>query len=124
MLTRIMTWFTLFFIPIFPYAIKHHLTCPVCKYGVTLEAEQIAQMKPLAEINQLLVDEKITADEYHTRISLLNNGASEAAQEEAIEAKTLPEGGDTYLSYCVDCGAQVTKELKFCGNCGSAASVK
>ena len=123
-LTRVMTWFTIFFIPIFPYEIKHHLTCPVCKYGVTLKGEQVAQMKPLAETNQLLVDGKITADEYNTKINLLNGGATETVQAEVIEAKILPEGGNTHLSYCADCGTQVTKELKFCGNCGTAVAPK
>lgn len=123
-LTRIMTWFTIFFIPIFPYEIKHHLTCPVCKYGVTLKGEQVTQMKPLAETNQLLVDGKITTDEYHAKINLLNSGASEAVQAEVIEEKILPEGGDTHGNYCANCGTQVTKELKFCGNCGTAVTQK
>ena len=123
-LTRVMTWFTLFFIPIFPYEIKHHLTCPVCKYGVTLKGEQVAQMKPLAETNQLLVDGKITADEYHAKINLLNGGATEVVHAEVAEAKILPEGGDTHSSYCSSCGTQVTKELKFCGNCGTAVAAK
>ena len=123
-LTRIITWFTLFFIPVIPYEIKHHLTCPVCNYGVTLKGEQVAQMKPLAETNQLLVDGKITADEYHAKINLLNSGASETGQAEVVEVKNSPEGGDTHLSYCANCGTQVTKELKFCGNCGTAVASK
>ncbi|MDR1410115.1 MAG: zinc ribbon domain-containing protein [Oscillospiraceae bacterium] len=28
---RVMRWFTLFWIPIFPFSIKYHLACPICK---------------------------------------------------------------------------------------------
>lgn len=123
-LTRIMTWFTLFFIPIFPYEIKHHLTCPICKYGVTLSGEQVAQMKPIAEVNQLLVDGKITSDEYNTKISLLNEGTNEPKQVEYVETNSLLEVDAEHLSYCANCGTQTTKELKFCGNCGTAVNSK
>jgi hypothetical protein len=81
-------------------------------------------MKPLAETNQLLVDGEITADEYHAKINLLNGGASETVQAEVVETKVLPEGDNTHLSYCANCGTQITKELKFCGNCGTAVIPK
>lgn len=82
-------------------------------------------MKPLAETNQLLVDGKITNEEYHTRINLLNDGPQqEAVQAEVVESKILPEGGDTHHSYCASCGTQLTKDLKFCGNCGTAVAAK
>ena len=81
-------------------------------------------MKPLAETNQLLVDGKITVEEYNAKINLLNGGTTEAVQAEVVEQKILPEGGNTHLSYCANCGTQVTKELKFCGNCGAAVNPK
>jgi hypothetical protein len=31
---RIRTWFTLFFIPVFPYKTLTVALCPVCKYGL------------------------------------------------------------------------------------------
>ena len=123
-LTRVMTWFTVFFIPIFPYEIKYHLACPVCKYGITLKKDQISQMKPLAEINQLLVDGKITSNEYHNRMNLLNSSSQETLKTEVTETNILPEGGDTHLSYCSNCGTKATKELKFCGNCGKSITTK
>jgi hypothetical protein len=29
----IRSWFTLFFIPVFPYKTQHVAMCPICKYG-------------------------------------------------------------------------------------------
>ncbi|MCL2360633.1 MAG: zinc ribbon domain-containing protein [Defluviitaleaceae bacterium] len=34
--TNIWSWFTLFFIPIFPYWRKQIIICPVCEYGIKL----------------------------------------------------------------------------------------
>jgi hypothetical protein len=123
-LTRTITWFTLFFIPIIPYSVKYFLSCPVCKYGFDLNSKQVDEIKPLAEINQLLVDGKITEAEYHSRINLLNGDSpSEPAQIEVLENKVLPEG-NVALSYCGSCGTSITKELKFCGNCGTQVIAK
>ena len=122
-LTRITTWFTLFFIPVIPYSIKYLLSCPVCKYGLTLDSKQIEQIKPLSEINQLLVDGKITQEEHRMRINQLHGGSSDIIQVEVAETKTLTST-DENLSYCGSCGTTVTKELKFCGNCGTAVASK
>lgn len=117
-LTKIMTWFTLFFIPIFPYEIKYHLSCPVCKYGITLDQKQTDELKPLAEINQLLVDGNINQEEYQARLKQLNNGNLTPTQEKIIDAEILIENKTTF-SYCASCGNKITEELKFCGNCGT-----
>lgn len=122
-LTRIMTWFTLFFIPVFPYSIKYFLSCPVCQRGVTLDSKQTEQIKPLAEANQLLLDGKITQEEYQTKLNQLNSGASDTVQAEVVETKKLTSV-DENLSYCGSCGTGITKELKFCGNCGTAVAQK
>lgn len=36
---KISKWFTLFFLPIFPYKTEYELYCPVCKYGQKLGKE-------------------------------------------------------------------------------------
>lgn len=116
-LTRVMTWFTLFFIPIFPYQIKYHLTCPICQYGLKLESEQINKMRPLAEANQLLIDGKINDDEYQAKIGYLKSDTSDPVSSEVELVKTLTTN-DANLIYCSGCGKQITKKLKYCGNCG------
>jgi hypothetical protein len=122
-LTRIMTWFTLFFIPIFPYSIKYFLSCPVCKYGLTLDDKQVDEIKPLAEINQSLVDGEITQEEYQLRIQKLNSGPIESipAEIKEVEISTVEE---ERLSYCSNCGKNLDKDIKFCGGCGTKVNSK
>ncbi len=116
-LARITTWFTLFFIPIIPYSTKYFLSCPVCKYGVTLNDQQIGEIKPIAEINQLLVDGQITPAEYQVRMAQLNNSSSKQVETKPTELKALNTESQN-LSHCSGCGTQFTKEVKFCRNCG------
>lgn len=115
-LTRSTRWFTLFFIPVLPISSKYFLACPVCSYGFTLNDEQIANIKPLAEVNQLLIDGKITEVEHQARINQLNGETTNH-----VEVEVLPhEEGD--LIYCGSCGNKTEKDLKFCGNCGTSAT--
>ena len=125
MLTRIMVWFTLFFIPIFPYEINHRLTCPICKYGFVLNGEQISKIKPLAEANQLLINSKITQEEYALRLGeILSTSNQPEVISVAVGAKTLPEGTKVALSYCASCGNEIVSELNFCGHCGNPVLTK
>ena len=39
------TWFTFFFVPIFPYRVRHFLLCPICNRGVELTREQFRTMR-------------------------------------------------------------------------------
>ena len=122
-LNRIMTWFTLFFIPVFPYSIKYFLSCPICQYGLTLDSKQIEQIKPIAEANQLLIDGKITEAEYKVQMSQLDSGSPTLIEAKTIEPKAL-SGGNENISFCSECGTEVTKEIKFCGNCCVKVSEK
>jgi len=80
-----MTWFTLFFIPVFPYSIKYFLSCPICKYGLVLDQKQINEIKPLAEANQLLIDGKITKEEYQDKLNQLSAGERKEIATARIE---------------------------------------
>lgn len=122
-LTRIMTWFTLFFIPIFPYSIKYFLSCPVCKYGLTLDQRQIDEIKPLAEINQSLVNGEITQEEYQSRILKLNSDSTESIPAEIKDADIITTESDK-LIYCSNCGNILGKDIKFCGSCGAKINLK
>jgi len=120
-LTKITTWFTLFFIPVLPYSVKYFLSCPVCQYGFNLNNEQTEQLRPLAEINQLLIDGQITDTEHQLRMNQLSASSAKTVEAEIVEPKstavpTITPPGE--ISYCSKCGTKVTKEIKFCGNCG------
>ncbi|MCK9329515.1 MAG: zinc ribbon domain-containing protein [Candidatus Cloacimonetes bacterium] len=115
-ITKYTTWFTLFFIPIIPYSIKYFLSCPVCQYGTTLDSNQLEQIKPIAEANQLLIDGKITEIEYKTKVEQLDSGAS-SAEGEVIEERSLSNTEETN-KFCFGCGTKTTEGTKFCCNCG------
>jgi hypothetical protein len=122
-LTRTITWFTLFFIPIIPYSIKYFLCCPVCKYGITLDQKQIDEIKPLAEINQSLVDGEITNEEYQVKILQLNNKSIEPTYVEVVDTKKIVSKNMNF-NYCSNCGNEIVKEVKFCGGCGTKVNSK
>ena len=80
--------------------------------------EQVNSIRPLAEVNQLLVDGKITKDEYQTRVDTLNRAELDSSNQNEITTNEVILDNNTDLIYCGNCGSKITKELKFCGNCG------
>ncbi len=120
-LSRTTRWFTLFFIPVIPLESKYFLSCPICKYGFDLKGDQLEKIKPLAELNQLLVDGKINDSEYQMRMNQLNGNSAQHIEARVIESQPVQESKEG-LTYCADCGTGVTKDLKFCGNCGTAVT--
>ncbi len=116
-LTRTMTWFTLFFIPIFPYKIQYFFKCPICEYGRYLDRKQFNDLRPIAEANQLLINGEITEVEYHT---LLNNSDKiiETKQDEKIQLSETVIAEPTGRKYCGGCGNKIIEDTKFCGHCG------
>jgi zinc-ribbon family len=44
-LTRINTYFTFFFIPIFPYRSAYRIECPICLHGIELRGSEIKAAK-------------------------------------------------------------------------------
>ena len=39
-LTKVTTWATLFWIPIFPFSFKYYWLCPLCKYGYKITKKE------------------------------------------------------------------------------------
>jgi hypothetical protein len=44
-LARRRKWFTLFFVPVFPYESTHMLLCPVCGRGIQVSGKELAGLK-------------------------------------------------------------------------------
>jgi hypothetical protein len=125
-LTRVSRWFTLFFIPVLPTSSVYFLSCPVCKYGIKLNGEQVQKFKPIAEANTLLANGTITQQEYQERL-----GPAVAIQKVATTSEVaIPELASTIVSsdtmvrsrtlasFCAHCGARALADEKFCGQCG------
>ncbi len=47
-LIKVGTWFTLFFIPVFPYRINYFLRCPKCGKATRVKKNQLAALQPPA----------------------------------------------------------------------------
>jgi len=119
-LTRIMTWFTLFFIPVFPYEAKYNLSCPVCQYGITLKGEQVKQFKPVAEANELLITGKITETEYHSRLSAASGQSGNTAVQDTSATQLPAASTSSKKKFCKECGRAVLGGVSFCASCGTA----
>jgi len=119
-LISISTWFTLFFIPVFPYSAQRFLNCPICAYGLQLEDKQFNEIKPLAESNKLLINGEITEKEYQIRLGQLSNQNKNEIempkQTESVE--NLVEIEESEISYCRKCGNKLDGDNKFCSKCG------
>jgi len=115
MLHGISTWFTLFFIPVFPYENKYFLSCPVCSFGVKLDSAKFNELKPFAELNMSLVEGKITSEQYNLQLNSISvTNVIEAPQE----AKKLTPKKVVGSLHCVNCGTKIITGANFCRNCG------
>ncbi len=41
---RVISWFTFFFIPLFPYSFKYYLLCPNCEMGYKLDKQKAKEI--------------------------------------------------------------------------------
>lgn len=129
-LLRRTTWFTLFFIPVIPYKTEWWILCPTCQQGIELDSDQLAQLRPIAEANQMLSLGALSEKEHGERIRALV-GAGEvltsvqATPVEAVVVEDAAEMNDTAVtalaraSYCGDCGKALAPDSNFCTGCGS-----
>jgi len=68
-LYKISKWFTLFFLPVFPYDSNKLIVCPVCNHGTAVDATTYEQYKAIAEINKAFSENTITQDERDQRLT-------------------------------------------------------
>lgn len=127
---RISVWFTLFFIPVFPYEWKYFLYCPVCTYGVILDQAQRKEIVPLAQANKLLLTGKISELEHQLRINALTETRTPTDQGGlTVEAEPITPSTTTRRApqtankvprtFCTRCGNRLESPWKFCNGCGS-----
>lgn len=67
------SWFTLFWIPIFPISgAKHFIICPICERILYVEAQNRENYKKLAELNSDYMNGKVTDEEYENLMKEIN----------------------------------------------------
>ena len=67
-LREISRWFSLFFIPIFPYSKKHYMMCPVCSFGIELEGKKLDYAEKMIEVTKKYKEKKIDFKDYDKKI--------------------------------------------------------
>lgn len=72
-LSKISKYFTLFFIPVFPYGSDNWYYCPTCNYSLKLEREDFIFYKQIAEINCAFIDQKISEEERGKKLEIINS---------------------------------------------------
>lgn len=68
-LFKISRWFTLFFIPVFPYQTKRFTICPVCQCGTEVNDNQFESYKTIAGINAAYQNQTISQEERDQRLA-------------------------------------------------------
>ena len=82
-LVRSREWFTLFFIPIFPYETKYYLECPVCRNGFEIEDnENIKKLKDIVGLMGKFDSKEITKKELINRYEELVKGLKKENKKE------------------------------------------
>ncbi|MCK4744799.1 zinc-ribbon domain-containing protein [Candidatus Parcubacteria bacterium] len=120
-LIKTTTWFTLFFIPIIPYNVRHLLICPICEHGVELNNTKAYEFKNIAEANTDLINNKITMGEYQERVGEpMKNKKQKIINGNIVEEKKMFQ--DTKKTgikkICNNCGENIKKDSFFCPQCG------
>jgi hypothetical protein len=128
-LKRIISWFTLFFIPVIPYKTQYFLYCPVCEHGLFLDGDQTEKIRPLATLNQELIDEKITQAEYVERRRILSTSTSvsepqNTPTESNAQKEITTPAKHIKSKFCSECGNPMLASSKFCSECGKAKRIK
>ncbi len=84
-LRRISVWFTLFFIPIFPYKYDRIVCCSICGYYRDVKADDFDKLKPLAKLNDKLARKTISDHEYNMEISRINEDLKSITYKHPVE---------------------------------------
>ena len=70
-LKRIRRWFTLFFVPVFPYESTHALMCPVCGVGRELHGSDLKRAKLYAETHTAFRSNSLDEEDYAARLAAI-----------------------------------------------------
>ena len=74
LLDKISLWFTLFFIPVFPYRSIYLKYCPICSEQQSLSKEEFEYLKPIANLNRAVVEGRLSEEEFNRQKAKYNAG--------------------------------------------------
>ena len=63
------TWFSLFFIPVFPYGTRYLLVCPTCTHAFEMTAEQAKRSRALADTYERWRSRAVSDAEYEREVT-------------------------------------------------------
>ncbi len=110
-LLRSSRWFTIFYIPIFPYKTKYFILCPTCEYGIQLEENKFKEMKVIADNNNVIINGTVNLVKNFNSIN--QKSTSSLPTSSSIDQSINIKDGE-----CKNCNNKNNKESKFCKNCG------
>lgn len=123
-LVHLRLWFTLFFIPVFPYESKHLLLCPVCQQGIKLSGQQVARAMKLNQYSLAFINKTLNKEQYFAQLSQLDplaiepSGAStgipvvQAQEKPRAVPPPLPMQKAVQFSYYDDSGVVRTQVVR------------
>jgi hypothetical protein len=68
LLQKTTEFISLFFIPLIPTRTKYQTLCPVCNFNEEPKAEELSKLKRLAELNQEALQNKMSSEEYESKL--------------------------------------------------------
>lgn len=67
-------WFSLFFVPVIPISSKHFLMCPVCSFGLALDAEGQQRAGHMAELTGQWRAGALSEESYRSSVEAFRQG--------------------------------------------------
>ena len=112
------SWFTIFFVPLFPYQSMHFFACPICSRGIRLVGEPLDHARRLNAAASAYTAGTISEAEFKAILGSAGPGG-QLLLAQSIAASQGPDA--TPVARCPDCGFNsFNGNLKVCPECHTA----
>lgn len=100
-LSRLRTWFTLFFIPVIPYESKHLLLCEVCSQGIELQRGEVEKALQLNQATTAFLGETLHEEAYRSALVTNSINSTVSAHVCLPGASTPPPSLESHYAQAV-----------------------